>query len=123
MNPDDLRSGLELLKKTDASYVISVTTYAFPIQRALRRTISGNIEMLEPQQILARSQDLEETWHDAGQFYWGKAVNWSKGKHILSNDSQGLPIPRYRAQDIDEQEDWERAELIMSALYNRDSSD
>ncbi len=112
----DLRAGRDRLVETGAPYVIGVTTYAFPIQRALRRDASGAVSMFDPERMQTRSQDLEEAWHDAGQFYWGQAATWRDGRGIFESGAQGLPLPRHRVQDIDTPEDWARAELTMQAL-------
>jgi len=115
----DLCSGSELLRGSDAPYVIGVTTYAFPIQRALRYDPSHGVEMFDPSKMHVRSQDLEEAWHDAGQFYWGRAGAWSSGLGVFSRGVQAIQIPRHRVQDIDTEEDWHRAELMMQAMINR----
>ncbi|MBV7410714.1 pseudaminic acid cytidylyltransferase [Maritimibacter sp. DP1N21-5] len=109
----DLRAGLDRLRKTGAPFVLSVTSYAFPIQRALRRDASGVVQMFDPAHMQTRSQDLEEAWHDAGQFYWGCAKNWAAGKGLLEAGAQGLALPRHRVQDIDTEEDWTLAELMF----------
>jgi len=116
----DLQRGSELLDRTDCDYVFSVTTYAFPIQRALRVKENGRVEMFHPEHFDTRSQDLEEAYHDAGQFYWGRAEVWLAGKRIFSPDAMPLILPRHRVQDIDTPEDWERAELTFMALRERD---
>lgn len=114
----DLLQGLALLTKGTADYVVSVTSFAFPIQRALRRAASGEIEMFEPSNFAKRSQDLDEAWHDAGQFYWARAEVWTDPDASLYRSSTyGLVLPRYRVQDIDSEEDWIRAETMMSALH------
>ncbi len=114
---EDLRQGLKrLVENEDVSYVISVTSYAFPIQRALRLDVGGRVRMFQPEHFSTRSQDLEEAWHDAGQFYWGRPGAWTKGVPLFSNESLGLPLPRQRVQDIDTPEDWVQAELIFKAL-------
>jgi N-acylneuraminate cytidylyltransferase len=104
------------LEETGAPFVLSVTTYAFPVQRALRRNSAGEVEMFDPAQMQTRSQDLEQAWHDAGQFYWGKAERWSSNKGIFGQGTQGVVLPRHRVQDIDTVEDWLRAERMMSSL-------
>jgi pseudaminic acid cytidylyltransferase len=38
------------------------------------------------------------------------------GRPILSHDSVPVIIPRYRVQDIDTPEDWQRAALMFEAL-------
>lgn len=113
---DDLRRGLAVLTETGADYAFSVTSYAFPIQRAIRITTAGRVEMFNPEHFNTRSQDLEEAYHDAGQFYWGKASAWLHGNIIFSTASAPVMLPRYRVQDIDTPEDWLRAEWMFKAL-------
>lgn len=113
---DDIRRGLEVLANNACDYAFAVTSYGFPIQRAIRLTPQGRVEMFSPEYFNARSQDLEEAYHDAGQFYWGKAEAWLDGKPIFSHAAAPVILPRYRVQDIDTQEDWERAEWMFKAL-------
>lgn len=111
----DIRKGLRTLHKTGADYVFSVTSYPFPIQRAIRVTPEGRVAMFQPEHFNTRSQDLEEAWHDAGQFYWGRADAWLAGTPIFSPASAPIPLPRHRVQDIDTPEDWQRAEMMFKA--------
>ena len=116
VDPDDLRQGLEMLKQDNCKYVFSVTSYAFPIQRALRIVADGRVEMFAPENLNTRSQDLDEAYHDAGQFYWGKASAWLEGATIFGLGALPIIIPRSRVQDIDTSEDWERAEYMFEAM-------
>ncbi len=116
VTPDDLRRGLDTLLGTGCDYAFSVTSYAFPIQRAIRITPDNRVQMMQPAHFATRSQDLEEAWHDAGQFYWGQASAWLAGKPVFSSDAAPVPLPRHRVQDIDTPDDWLRAELMLSAL-------
>lgn len=113
---EDLQRGLQLLDEHGCAYAFSVTSYAFPIQRAIRITNSGRAEMFSPELFSTRSQDLEEAFHDAGQFYWGLASTWLSGQVIFTPDSIPVLLPRYRVQDIDTQEDWSRAEWMFQAM-------
>lgn len=113
---EDLRRGLEILQGNSCDYAFSVTSYAFPIQRAIRINGNGRVEMFSPEHFNTRSQDLEEAFHDAGQFYWGRAGAWLQGKLIFSPDSLPVLLPRHRVQDIDTTEDWERAEWLFKAM-------
>lgn len=112
----DLVRGLNTLHSSGTEYAFSVTSYAFPIQRALRITLDQRLEMFQPEYLGTRSQDLPEAWHDAGQFYWGKAQAWLQGTPLFSHDAAPVPLPRHRVQDIDTPEDWERAEWLFKAL-------
>lgn len=119
VRPDDIKSGLEILESKQAEFAFSITNFAFPIQRAIRITDDQRIEMFQPEYFGTRSQDLEEAWHDAGQFYWGRTSAWLENKPIFSNDSVPVVLPRYRVQDIDNIEDWQQAELIFDVLQSR----
>lgn len=112
---EDLQRGREVLEQAGAEYAFSVTSYAFPIQRAVRLTGEGRVEMFDPERLETRSQDLEDAWHDAGQFYWGRARAWRAGTPLFSRDAAPVPLPRHRVQDIDTLEDWTRAELMFRA--------
>lgn len=112
----DLQSGLAILRTKACNFAFSVTSYPFPVQRAIRINREGRVEMFHPEQFNTRSQDLEEAFHDAGQFYWGKADAWLAEKVIFGPDSVPVFLPRHRVQDIDTLEDWQRAELMYAAL-------
>ncbi|MFG0631981.1 pseudaminic acid cytidylyltransferase [Pseudomonas sp. xss_2] len=115
---EDLRKGLESLHQFSADYAFSVTSYPFPIQRAIRITETSGIEMFEPGNFSKRSQDLEQAYHDAGQFYWGTAAAWLHGKMIFGPKATAVVLPRHRVQDIDTMEDWVRAELMFTAMQS-----
>ena len=119
VQPQDLRRGLSVLRESGCEYAFSVTSFAFPIQRAIRITDTNRVEMLNPQYSTTRSQDLEEVFHDAGQFYWGRADAWLAGRKLFSQASVPVIIPRNRVQDIDTTEDWDRAELMFEAMRSR----
>lgn len=114
---EDLRRGLDILLEKNGDYAFAVTRYPFPIQRAVRITAGGRVEMFQPEHFATRSQDLEEAWHDAGQFYWGRAAAWLAGKPVFSSDSFPVILPPERVQDIDTLEDWRRAEILFKALH------
>ncbi|QQZ29930.1 pseudaminic acid cytidylyltransferase [Thiothrix subterranea] len=111
-----LRSGLTLIQQQDADYAFSVTSYAFPIQRAIKFQQNSMVQMFSPKHFNTRSQDLEEAYHDAGQFYWGARTAWLEEKPIFSSESYPIILPRHLVQDIDTQEDWIRAELMFKAI-------
>jgi pseudaminic acid cytidylyltransferase len=112
----DLARGASLLDDPGVDYVFTCSTFAFPVQRALIRSVGGGVEPLFPEHIAKRSQDLPEAIHDAGQFYWGSAAAFAAQRPIFGPRSRPLMIPRYRVQDIDTLEDWTRAELLFKAL-------
>ena len=116
LRSEDIKLGQETLARSKADFAFSVTSYAFPIQRAVKLRDDGRIEMFNPSQFQVRSQDLPEAYHDAGQFYWGTKDAWLSGTPIFGPKSAPVFLSRYRVQDIDTPEDWEQAELIMEVL-------
>lgn len=116
VSAQDLQLGLSKLESSGADYAFSMTSYAFPIQRALRLDVDGRVEMFKPENFTVRSQDLEEAFHDAGQFYWGRTSAWLSGAVIFSSASVPVILPRHRVQDIDTVEDWVRAEWLFKAM-------
>jgi pseudaminic acid cytidylyltransferase len=115
LNAQDMAGALRICVEQDADFVYPVTEYAHPIQRAMRRLASGQMQFVQPEHELSRTQDLEKTFHDAGMFYWGKSSAWLAHKRMHSA-GLGYPIPHWRVVDIDTEDDWRRAELIFRAL-------
>lgn len=116
ISPADIQRGLEILTGTGSDYAFSVTSFPFPIQRAIRLTPDRRVGMFYPDQFHTRSQDLEEAYHDAGQFYWGKTEVWLAENVIFGPDSTPVVLPRYQVQDIDTMEDWCQAEILHKML-------
>jgi len=116
---DDIRKGLQIIRASDVNFVFSVTSFPFPIQRAIKLSGSGEARMFSPEYEGARSQDLEEAYHDAGQFYWGEASSFSEAKSVFSSNSRCVILPRERSQDIDTEEDWKFAEVLFSIAERR----
>ena len=116
--PSDIRESLLILNSSICDFVLAVTSYAFPIQRALAiDKLNGSLKMREPGEFSSRSQDLDKSYHDAGQFCWGKAEAWILTNDPFKNITLPYNLPRFRVQDIDNAEDWHRAELIHKDFY------
>ena len=73
------------------------------------------MQFLEPDHELTLTQSLEVHYHDAGQFYWGTDIAWKSGLKMHS-DGVGYLIPHWRAVDIDTDDDWKRAEMLIKVL-------
>ncbi len=108
----NLIKGLNLLKEGKLDYVFSATEFSFPIQRAFKLDSGGIVKMLQQEHFNTRSQDLEKSYHDAGQFYWGTCDAFLTRKPFFSSHAKPVILPMVEVQDIDTPDDWERAELI-----------
>jgi len=113
---EHLKKGLEILLETDADSAFSVTTFPYPIKRGLRLDENGRIKMIWPEHFSTRSQDLEETYHDAAQFYWAKADRYVINRRFFNDNAKPVILPRHMVQDIDTEEDWILAELMFRNL-------
>lgn len=116
LEPSYLIEGFEKLSHSDAVCSFSATSMPFPIWRTFKITQNERCEMFWKENFSKRSQDLEEAYQDAGQFYWH---NLHKTSHDVLFGSESIPIilPRHLVQDIDTPEDWVRAELMYKVLY------
>ncbi len=116
IQPQTISRAFQRLQESKTDYCFSATSFTFPIQRALRITQDDKVDMFYPEYFNVRSQDLEEAYHDAGQFYWGKAQAFKDELPIFSEVATSYILPRYLVQDIDTKEDWIRAEAMYKTL-------
>lgn len=115
---DLVKSYEEIQIMNDDSLIFTATNFDYPIQRAFVLNSLNKASMIKKNFLFTRSQDLEKTFHDAGQFYWGKTNGWLKAKNMIDNNKAYF-LPRWRVQDIDEEEDWLRAEIIHKILEEK----
>lgn len=113
---EDIMKGYEIINQEKNSSIFSVTSFPFPIFRALKINSNNNLEMFWPEHELTRSNDLPEAYHDAGQFYWIEKSNFLINEKLYAKDALPIILPRYLVQDIDTEEDWKRAELMYKLL-------
>jgi len=113
-----LQEGLEQLQCHNKSFAFSVTSFPSPVQRAMKIE-QGGVTMFYPEYLDTRSQDLEEAYHDAGQFYWGKSETFLNHENLFSQCAYPVVLPRELVQDIDTMEDWNKAELMYKILQHK----
>lgn len=112
-----LLQAYEKLKNSSAKHAFSCTSMPFPIFRTFKITNDERCEMFWRENFSKRSQDFEMAYQDAGQFYWtnlnAKAVD---NEPFFGKNSIPIILPRYFVQDIDNAEDWQRAEIMFEIL-------
>jgi pseudaminic acid cytidylyltransferase len=97
-------------EKEGFSSVIPVIKFSYPIQRALKNE-EKYLKMREPEYVNSRSQDLEETFHDSGQFYWLKYNDFITNREIFTDSTGYIELDVLESQDVDTMEDWSMLEL------------
>lgn len=114
LRSSDLADAWRMIQARDANFVYPVIEYPHPTFRAMRRNAEGGMSFVFPECEMMRTQDLEPTFHDAGQFYWGKGEAWLAGKR-MHTAGIGMVVPSWRFVDVDTVDDWRRAELIFAS--------
>lgn len=118
VTPQKLKKGYSILIEENADSVFPVVQFSYPIQRALK--IKNNrLVMFQPEHLNSRSQDLEPAFHDAGQFYWFKVHCLMQQKKLFTYNSLPLIMPATEVQDIDNEEDWQLAEIKYETFLKK----
>jgi N-acylneuraminate cytidylyltransferase len=113
-----LREGYELLNIQNADAVFPVVEYSYPIQRSVMMDNDHRVSMKWPEFIHARSQDLEKSYHDAGQWYWVKIDSLLQNKSLFTKNTFGVSLGHLEVQDIDNESDWRIAEIKYEFLQS-----
>lgn len=110
VTPDKLINAIEKINQGFYDSVFTVAEYSYPIQRSLK--MDGNfIKMRWPSNFPKRSQDLEKSYHDAGQLYFIRTESLLREKRMFVENSGAVILNELEVQDIDTEIDWKLAEL------------
>lgn len=107
---EKLRSAYDTMMNGEFDSVVPLVSFSFPIQRAFRLE-NQKISFIYPEYATTRSQDLEKSYHDAGQFYWTKMTSLLEQKSLITNNTGSIELSELEVQDIDNETDWKLAEM------------
>jgi len=108
----DVRDSLsQLIARPEADFLATVTEYPTPLELAMDLDSEGHLSHVNPAAYGQRTQDLPTRYYDVGQFYWGKSASWLTTDNLYNN-AIGYVLPKWRAQDIDTEDDWTRAQYL-----------
>lgn len=114
VTPVDLVDGWRALADNGRhSYSLPVAQFPVAAQRALTLEPDRTVRMHHPEMEKERTQDVDLSWYDAGQWYWGRATAWKVEMPIYQGAAIGVPVHRNKAIDINVEADWEFAELVF----------
>ncbi|MCM3874393.1 MAG: acylneuraminate cytidylyltransferase family protein [Pyrinomonadaceae bacterium] len=112
---NDVCASFEQFVSTAAESQISVTRFGWQNPWwAMERTQSYELRPIFNQQVLRRSQDLPELLCPTGVIWWAKAEVLRREKTYHVPTRTGWEIPWQRGLDIDTEDDWAMAEMLMS---------
>ena len=107
---EKLKTAMEQLLSSDADTLIPVVAFSYPPQRAMI-VENGRLVFEYPQYLDSRSQDLTPHYHDVGQFYVFRTEAYQKNRKLMVGNILPMVISEMEVQDIDNQTDWEIAEM------------
>jgi pseudaminic acid cytidylyltransferase len=113
LKPNFISQGLQILKMGNWDYVLSASRAETPPERFFSLNAASRVDMHFPERELTRTQDFVPSYHDSGQFYWGRKSSWESGLPIFSSASTIIEIPNELSVDIDTMDDWHRAERLF----------
>ena len=113
-----LKAGYQKLTNEHLDSVFPVVPFSYPVWRGFRIADNGRAVMVWPEYLDSRSQDLEEIFHDAGQWYWLNAESLRINKKIFTENTASLILSPIEVQDIDNLSDWEIAEMKYAYLQS-----
>jgi pseudaminic acid cytidylyltransferase len=113
-NASDVRASFQQMLATDAPAQISITRFGWLSPWwAFERDAQFRITPLFPDATQKRSQDLGPLFGPVGAIWWAKADSLRQTRNFYMPDHTGWEIPWERAVDIDTDDDWKMAELLM----------
>lgn len=116
LNIKDLRKGYKKIKSNKFDFVFSACKSDFNILRSFNLNENDKVKMLFPEEYKTRSQDAEQIYHDAAQFYWGTSDAWLNENSIFNENSTFIEIDKSFYCDIDEIKDWKKAETLYKKI-------
>ena len=105
-----LQDAMTKLEESDADTLIPVVPFSYPPQRAML-VKEGRLVFAYPRYLDSRSQDLEPHYHDVGQFYLFRTEAFQRNQKLMIGNILPYVISEMEVQDIDNQTDWEIAEM------------
>jgi N-acylneuraminate cytidylyltransferase len=108
---ENIARGFALLMESGADEVLAITEFPYPVLRAFKLDGQGAVAYAFPEYESCRSQDLPSFYHDAGQFYWHRAMPDARPRRALP-----VILPRRFVVDIDTEEDWDIAERLHAVF-------
>jgi len=120
---EDILESREQLLRTRADSQISVVRYAWQNPWwAMRRNEAFALEAIFAEALTQRSQDLPELFCPTGAIWWAKAGTLRRERTYHVAGRTGWEIPWTRGIDIDKEDDWIMAQLLLEMAETRQNN-
>ena len=121
-----LKQSFEVFKKKQDKFLIGISKFSSPPQKGFLLKSKSNLSLYDKKKLLNKTQDYENIYFDAGQFYLGKFRNYLKNRDFrkiyFKNKSAGFVINQNEIQDIDDLDDLELAKIKFTHKNKKKSN-
>jgi len=114
LKPERIVEAYKILVSKNYDYVFSAKHHETSLLRSFQIDEFNRPNMISSSFEFARSQDLPELYHDAGQFYWGSKAAWKSETPIFTGNSSVTILGKWETIDVDTLEDWNIVEGLLS---------
>ncbi|MBU3635534.1 pseudaminic acid cytidylyltransferase [Polynucleobacter sp. es-GGE-1] len=115
ITPKIILDCLNIFSDPNIDAVVPVCKFRPPIWRSFN-IVNKNLNWIWGGLRSVKSQDLQDSYHDAGLCFWVTTKAFQETGQIIGRNTRPLIISSNYCQDIDNQEDWEIAELKFNQI-------
>lgn len=107
---EQIERAVVIARENPSDFVVTVGRHRSPLERALRPIEGNRMGLISAKHRLFRTQDLPQSYFDAGKIYLAAASLWQQRETMMEESFIPYHLPDWAALDIDEPADWEVAE-------------
>lgn len=117
---DDLVAGYKQYASFGGARPLHVVApFPVPVEWAYRRLDDGTLVPVSPGEFAKRSQDLEAAYYESGPFSWFHRDHLLTDRPAADEGFTSIVLPKHKAIDMDDLEDFEFAEIIYTGMLTR----
>ena len=109
IDPDNLKRAMSVFEESGGESLLPVAKYGHPIERSLVIN-SERLKYSEEKYRNFRTQDLQDSYFDVGQFFIINVESFLKHRDLVRN-CVPYKVSEFLVQDIDNEDDWKLAEM------------
>lgn len=106
-----LQQASKIIGNREFDSAFSCVAFSYPVLRGLEIDEEGRVVMKWPEYRQARSQDLPQLYHDAGQFYIATTEAFRRNNGFWGDNTAPVILSELEVQDLDTPIDWALAEM------------
>ena len=112
----DLKNAIKKLKQNNSKFIVSISE-AKKMEKTFSLAQNNKIVLssYNLKKINKNSNNMRKLYYENGQFCFANTKIWLKNNSIY-NQAVGYEVPAWRSTDIDEINDWKKAEIIFNLL-------